>query len=589
MPALRRAVSLGLTAGLAIVIIGAVGMLEAFSRRDVVTDLVSLGRLTVGAIILVAGFEAARARSAERDRVRTSPALALPTGVLAGVSAGTLLAGFVLLVETIDVRDVFQSVTPRMLDVLTFELEGAGLGALALVAGGAFLGLLGSILAIIPPLARRSLVSGLLAVLLISLMEPFLRVALIQLDLNELAGFIYESGGLRLESALLIFVLAAVAAASWDRQGGALRARMAGLPRTQRRSIDLVVVALVGVFLLVLPQIVGSFLSEVLGTVGLYILLGLGLNIVVGFAGLLDLGYVAFYAVGAYTTAVLTSLALDTQLSFWLALPIVIAIAALAGLMIGAPVLRLRGDYLAIVTLGFGEIARILAISDWMEPVLGGAQGILGVPAPSVLGITLRDPQTLYYLILAFCVVAALIALSLADSRVGRAWNAMREDEQVAEATGINTTNYKLLAFATGGVFGCLAGALFAVKIGSVFAQSFPLLVSITALALIILGGMGSIAGVIVGAIVLVGLPELLREFAEFRLLIYGAVLVGMMLLRPEGLLPSATRQRELHHEEEPEEQYGDDAGMASGAPVITTGRESAESTAHARSSGGVG
>ncbi|MBA2555967.1 MAG: hypothetical protein H0V12_01245 [Chloroflexi bacterium] len=395
---------------------------------------------------------------------------------------------------------------------------------------------------------------------------------LVQLKLTAAADFLYQRGGLTLPAALLVFVLVAGANGAWRRRGAAVRERVEGLPAGQHRVLTFAVLAVVGVLLLALPQIVGPFLSEVLGTVGVFILLGLGLNIVVGFAGLLDLGYVAFYAVGAYTTAVLTSLALDSQLNFWVALPLVVAVAAIAGLMIGAPVLRLRGDYLAIVTLGFGEIARILALSDWLSPLLGGAQGVLNIPAPTIFGIALRDPQTLYYLILLFCIIAAAVALSLANSRVGRAWNAMREDEQVAEATGINTTNYKLLAFAIGAVFGCLAGALFAVKIGSVFAQSFPLLVSITALALIILGGMGSILGVIVGALVLVGLPELLREFAEFRLLIYGAVLVAMMLLRPEGLVPSATRRRELHEDEPPEEQYESDSGKPSGAPVITAG-----------------
>jgi branched-chain amino acid transport system permease protein len=182
-----------------------------------------------------------------------------------------------------------------------------------------------------------------------------------------------------------------------------------------------------------------------------------------------------------------------------------------------------------------------------------------------------RDPQSIYYPILVACIVAAIVAYRLAHSRVGRAWNAMREDESVAEATGINTTNYKLLAFALGAVFGCLSGALFAAKIGNIFPHSFEILVSITALAVIILGGMGSIPGVIVGALVLVGLPELLREFDEYRLLVYGAVLVAMMLLRPEGLVPSAMRRRELHESDEPEDQYDEDAGVDATRPVVTT------------------
>jgi len=366
----------------------------------------------------------------------------------------------------------------------------------------------------------------------------------------------------------------------WRRNGPAAREALRDLPAPRKRQLQLGAAALLVLFLLVLPQIVGSFLSETLGTVGLYLLLGLGLNIVVGYAGLLDLGYVAFFAVGAYMTALLTSPAsvLGTEMSFWTALPIVMIVAAATGILIGAPVLRLRGDYLAIVTLGFGEIARVLFLSNMLQPWVGGAQGILSIPAPTLgdLEFPTRDPQSLYYPILAFCVLAAYVAWRLADSRIGRAWNAMREDEQVAEAMGVNTVNYKLLAFGIGAVFGCLAGALFAVKIGSVFPQSFTLLISITVLALIILGGIGSIPGVIVGALVLVGLPELLREFAEYRLLIYGAVLVAMMLVRPEGLIPNRSRRRELHDEESDEEQYARsevtrDAGANAGAPVITT------------------
>ena len=224
--------------------------------------------------------------------------------------------------------------------------------------------------------------------------------------------------------------------------------------------------------------------------------------------------------------------------------------AGLIGLAVGAPVLRLRGDYLAIVTLGFGEIARIIFLSAWVQPVFGGSQGILSIPPPEPFS---RDPQSIYYPILAFCVIAAFAASRLSTSRVGRAWNAMREDEAVAEATGVNTTAFKLLAFGLGAAFGCLSGAFFAAKIGSVFPHSFDILVSINALALIILGGMGNIIGVIVGAAVLVGLPELLREFTEYRLLIYGA------------------RRAELHEvAEDDEEIYAHEAGEETGRPVVT-------------------
>jgi branched-chain amino acid transport system permease protein len=241
------------------------------------------------------------------------------------------------------------------------------------------------------------------------------------------------------------------------------------------------------------------------------------------------------------------------------------------GVAIGAPVLRLRGDYLAIVTLGFGEIIRTLVLSDWLSPWLGGAQGLTAVPAAPPARFELRDPENLYYLVVAFCLLCAFISYRLQDSRVGRAWIAMREDEQIAEATGISVIKYKLLAFAMGAGIGCLGGAFFAVQLSSVFPNSFTLLVSINVLAIVILGGMGSIPGVVVGAFVLVGLPELLREFAEYRLLIYGAILMVIMILKPEGLIPSSRRQLELHEEEILEEQFAHRTGADTGVPVVAT------------------
>ena len=221
-------------------------------------------------------------------------------------------------------------------------------------------------------------------------------------------------------------------------------------------------IGLIAVALMALPWVVNTFVSDVLGTVGLYILLGLGLNIVVGFAGLLDLGYVAFYAVGAYVTAILTSHASylvtdnplrpspDTFTNFWIAIPITVFIAVTIGLIIGAPVLRLRGDYLAIVTLGFGEIIRILVTSDWLKPYLGGPQGVTDAERVPFFGLNTRDPRILYYLILAFALLAVFISVRVKDSRVGRAWAAMREDEDIAEGMGVSVIKYKLLAFAMG-------------------------------------------------------------------------------------------------------------------------------------------
>ena len=325
----------------------------------------------------------------------------------------------------------------------------------------------------------------------------------------------------------------------------------AGCPRASRRAFRMTGWTLLVFLLLILPQILGLFLSEVLTIVGLYVLLGLGLNIVVGYAGLLDLGYVAFFAIGSYTVALLTSPELGFfHFSFWGALPLAILMGVLFGVLLGIPVLKMRGDYLAIATLGFGEIIRILVLSDFLRPWLGGAQGVGKIPKASILGMEFATPQRIYYLILAGCLLVGFISWRLRDSRLGRAWMALREDEDVAQAMGINLVATKLMAFATGAGFSALSGAIFASKLGSVYPHSFNVMISINILCVIIVGGMGSIPGVIVGAIALVGLPELLREFAEYRLLVYGAVLVAMMLLRPEGLWPEVIRRRELQGEE---------------------------------------
>jgi branched-chain amino acid transport system permease protein len=232
---------------------------------------------------------------------------------------------------------------------------------------------------------------------------------------------------------------------------------------------------------------------------------------------------------------------------------VAVIVAAMAGVFLGIPVLRMRGDYLAIVTLGLAEIIRILVLSDFLRPYLGGAQGILNIPKPVIGGIdfTVKDPGHFYYLIVIGCAIIAFIAWRLQFARIGRNWMALREDEDVAEAMGINLIISKLLAFGIGAAFAGLAGAIFAAQVGSIFPHSFQLLISVNVVSLVIIGGVGSIPGVILGALVLVGLPELLREFAEFRLLIYGALLVAMMLVKPEGLWPSEVTKRELSDADE--------------------------------------
>ena len=333
---------------------------------------------------------------------------------------------------------------------------------------------------------------------------------------------------------------------------------------------------LIGVALAVAPFVVqaglGIYWVRILDLALLYMMLALGLNIVVGYAGLLDLGYIAFYAVGAYVYALLASPQFGLHLPFWLVLPAGAAIAAAFGVLLGAPTLRLRGDYLAIVTLGFGEIIRIF-INNLDRPIniTNGPQGINLIDPISIGGLSLAQPQVLipglssahayYYFFLALTLLAIFICIRLQDSRIGRAWAAIREDETAAEAMGINTRNLKLLAFAMGATFGGLSGGLFASFQGFVSPESFNLMESIMILCMIVLGGMGHIPGVILGAFLLTILPEALRYIGDFqraafghvivdpsdlRMLLFGLSLVLMMIFRPAGLWPSTQRRREL-------------------------------------------
>jgi len=321
--------------------------------------------------------------------------------------------------------------------------------------------------------------------------------------------------------------------------------------RTKRILIFLTITAL---FILPLIQFQQrAYWVRVIGYAGLYIILGLGLNIVVGLAGLLDLGYVAFYAIGAYTYALLASGYFDIHISFWLVIPIAALLASFAGILLGIPVLRMRGDYLAIVTLGFGEIIRMLVTN--LRRLTNGSQGLIGIDSPHFFGLELKTGTHFYYLIFFFIILAVFLTNRLDQSRIGRAWIAMREDEDASQMVGVNTTLYKLTAFAVGAFIGGLGGAIFSAWQGSIFPDNFNLFVSINVLCLIIIGGLGSIPGVIIGAFALIALPDILREFSDYRLLIFGLLLVVMMIARPEGFIPSRRRQMELREAQIEEEK----------------------------------
>ncbi len=336
-------------------------------------------------------------------------------------------------------------------------------------------------------------------------------------------------------------------------------------------------IALVALALLALPfalASVGTTWVRITNLAILFVLLALGLNIVVGFAGLLDLGYVAFYAVGAYVYALLASPHFDIHWPFWVVLPIGAAVAALFGVLLGVPTLKLRGDYLAIVTLGFGEIVRIF-LNNLSRPIniTNGPQGIARIDpftlgeldfsrTETYLGLAFSGPIKYYYLLLLVLLAVIFVNVRLQNSRIGRAWEAVREDEVAARAMGIDTRNIKLLAFAMGASFGGVAGGMFSAIQGFISPESFVLVESIMVLSMVVLGGMGNIWGVILGAVLLSFVPEILRFTVEpvqmrlfgrmlvepevIRMLIFGFALVLVMALRPGGLWPSAVRKREL-------------------------------------------
>lgn len=283
-----------------------------------------------------------------------------------------------------------------------------------------------------------------------------------------------------------------------------------------------------------------DYVTGVLARICLYAILALGLNVVVGFAGLLDIGYVAFFGIGSYTYAFLASPHFGLHLPFLPAMLIVSLVSMIAGILIGAPTLRLQGDYLAIVTLGFGEIVYLLLVNlDRPIDITGGPNGLIQIDPPVLLGHTVQGNTQYYYLFLVTLTIVLFAVLRLRDSRVGWAWQAIREDELAASAMGINTTVTKLQAFAIGATFAGFAGGLLASWQRSVFPDNFLFQESINVLAMIILGGMGNIYGVILGAAIIVALPEAFREFNLYRLLAFGAMLMLLMIFRPQGLLPA--------------------------------------------------
>lgn len=557
----RKVVNWGLILALALVFVSLTDMPEKLDRRIIVEPLLSMGYLSLIWIPIAFGNIVTREVVLEGMAAAKKGPRELVAGLVVGAIGGVGLALLVWLLDTRDLSDPLVNWNDALLEILTFG-EGVGYGMLFWILACAGLGLVGGALHLLPKLVNRLLLAISLTIVLVAALESALNDISEGFRLEWLFEALFEqNGGLSIQGAIILAVFASIWVLFLGGQAKKGRAMVEAKRDESPMAVNSIGLALIAVAAIVLPMFLGRLTNDLLTNVGLFLLLALGLNIVVGLAGILDLGYVAFFAVGGYTAAIMTSPSspgISPELPWWLAIFVVVFMAIVAGLFIGAPVIRMRGDYLAIVTLGFGEIIRLTVRSDWASGITGGAQGILSIPSADLGVVTVKgtDPQQVLYLVMAFVALAIYVSWRLENSRIGRAWMAVREDESVAEAMGINTVNSKLQAFVVGAILASFSGAIFAAKVGSVFESSFKILVSIVILVIVIVGGMGRIAGVAAGALVLVGIlggpnqPGLLAEFSEFKLLIYGALLIWMMLKRPEGLIPNVRRSRELHQEE---------------------------------------
>jgi branched-chain amino acid transport system permease protein len=499
MSGIRSNLRDGLTVGLISVLVVLFGLTGL--TGSLVAGWFRLSSRVVGAwllLLLLALWGGARASHEEEAPWRAVAVEGFIVGLAHGLLLGLFVWGMSVLVETgADVRKWLTQIYPEAMDLLTFGLPPfwGALVVFALIAAASVGG------ALLVSAARRY-------------------------RWRESAG-------------------------EWLR---ARREQVVAVPALRHRYAPYVFYGAGLLVLLVAPFVLDRYWNYIVGTVGIYIILGLGLNIVVGMTGLLNLGYAAFFAIGAYTAAVLTAPDLELMWSFWVALPIGILLSTLTGVLLALPVLRMRGDYLAIVTLGFGEIIRILARSEALIDLTGGPRGLRGLAGPAFFGIELNPRVTFLYIILVGIALGILVSSRLQHSRMGRALVAMREDESVAQAVGIYTLRYKVISFAIGAAFAGFGGVVFAARNKFTGPEDFTLLVSVNVLSLVIIGGMNSIPGIVVGALVLKGLPEILRELDDYRMLAFGALLVVMMILRPEGLWPSQRTRAELRGAETPVE-----------------------------------
>ncbi len=576
----KPVVMAGLLFAFAALYVTLVGIVTTFEDRDIIEDVITLGQGILLLTFAFAGYVGAR-------RAPRGPLNAIVGAAVSGLMAGAVLSLLLIIGPALGLRDYLPNAGPDLYNLISgADLLGVE-NARDMWRGDAFpttlwfpalvamsVGTLGGLLALLPRHLRNLIILVLGAIIVMGMFASIIRSPMLQHEISSgAARELFSSSGLRMPGAFLVASLVTLAYIAWVIFRPHERWR--ALPPETRRDKRLTVPfgAMVLVVVLLLPLGFTGFVPAVIALIALYALMGLGLNITLGMAGLLDLGFVAFFAVGAYTTALLTSTG-ELGIAHWnffFAIPFAMLVAMGFGILLGLPILNIRGDYLAIATLGFGEIIAILARSDLLKDYIGGPRGILNVPKPlDSLGISippdhwLAGPNQIYYISLICILVIAFIAIRLRDSRLGRAWVAIREDEDVAEALGINLVQTKSLAYMLGAAFAGLGGAIFVALYGSIISSSINLNVSILVVTIITIGGMGSIPGVILGALVIIGLPELFREFAEYRFLFYGIALILVMHWRPEGLLPSRTGRRELHDDERPME--GDEPTLPAAA-----------------------
>ncbi len=545
LPALLPAFKTGLGVGVFTLVVCLIGLVNAFAARFIIANVITSAQAILLVLFAIAGYIAARASNKRKESVGG----AIICGLVAGLGVGLVLALFTAVAAPANFRSVLVNAAPPLFNILTFNnTDNLVLGLPLLLIASTVGGFLGGFLYVMPSRLSNAILAGVTGVVIIGLIQDISSLIVRTGISRDAERFMFARSGLTTAGALIVFLLPFLYSLGSSYFGTQVRERYEALPFASRRILRYVAYGIGIVLILIFPRVFGRFPAEVANNVALLgILMGLGLNIVVGFAGMLDLGYVGFFAIGAYTMGVLTSPEMGGTLNFWMALPISILVSLAAGVILGVPVLKMRGDYLAIVTLGFGEIIRLLFLSDWLKQYVNGAQGITRIPNIQIGATALNTPENLYYFIVVAVALTWFISIRLRDSRLGRAWMAIREDEDVAEAMGIDLVATKLLAFGTGATMAGFGGAIFASKLQSIVPQTFDLLISINALAVIIIGGLGSIPGVFIGALLLIGVPELLREFAEYRLWAYGVLLVLMMLFRPEGFVPSRVARRELH------------------------------------------